>query len=520
MVAAEAYPLAKTGGLGDAVTGMAVAMVEAGIDLQLLLPAYRGVSRKLAGVRTVARLADLPGGPARLLAGRCRETGLSVLLLANDALYDRHGLYVDENGQEYADNAERFAALSHAALRISQGVQAVPVPHLVHAHDWHAGLVPLLLHAHAVRGVKTVMTLHNLAFQGLFPMEKADAVGLPQAYRDESGAQAWGRINYLKAGIAYADRVTTVSRNYAREILTPAFGCGLDPLLAGRGEHLVAIANGIDDRTWDPARDPCLDGMHYSARDVRNKARCKQALQKAFGLAQQPDKVLLAMGNRLTHQKMADVAVQALPLALQAHPELQVVVIGEGERGYEAALRELGERFAGRCGVRIGYDEAAGHRLHAGADMLLHGSRFEPFGLTPLYAMRYGTIPIGSRVGGMADTIHDPGEHAPDEAMRAATGVLFEGDSVQAMVGAIGRAVRLHARAPLWRAMQRNGMTGEFGWTAAVQPYVRLFREMVGPLADEAVRVPALRPVARPALVKVRAIGRPDNRDVGVAAAA
>lgn len=503
MVAAEAYPLAKTGGLGDAVTGMAVAMAHAGIEIDLLIPGYRGVLRMIDRARTVAKLDDIPGGPAKLVRGVCKESGLSILVLRNDALYDRDGLYVDDDGNEYADNAVRFAALSHAAVRVAQGLPGVPTPHLVHAHDWHAGLVPLLLRAAGVTQVKSVLTLHNMAFQGLFGMEHADEIGLPEAYRDESGAQAWGRINYLKAGIRYADRVTTVSRNYAREILTPAFGCGLDPLLKERGTDLLAIANGIDEHTWNPACDPVLGDMQYDPRDVRNKARCKQALQREFGLEQDPTRVVLGMGSRLTHQKMADVVLHALPIALDAHPELQVAIIGRGDHGIEHALVELAQRYPGRLGVHIGYDEDSGHRLHAGADALLHGSRFEPFGLTPLYAMRYGTIPIGSRLGGMVDTIADPGPGAPDEAMRAASGVLFDGDSPHAMAQAISRALRLHSHPTLWRAMQRNGMTADFSWRTAVEPYARLFREMAGALPDTGKVRTLVRPVATPALVPV-----------------
>ena len=512
MVAAEAYPLAKTGGLGDAVTGMACAMAQAGIDIDLLLPAYRDVLDRLGGARTVATLEGLPGGPASLVHGVCKASGLSILALRNDALYGREGLYVDDEGNEYADNAIRFAALSHAAVHVARGVPGVPTPHLVHAHDWHAGLVPLLLHAAGVSQVKSVLTLHNLAFQGLFGMEHADAIGLPEAYRGESGAQAWGRINYLKAGIRHADRVTTVSRNYAREILTPAFGCGLDPILKERGNDLLAIANGIDDHTWNPARDPVLGERCYDARDVRNKALCKQALQREFGLEQDPGRVVLGMGSRLTHQKMADVVVHALPLALDAHPELQVAIIGRGDHAIERALVDVAQRYPGRCGVHVGYDEDSGHRLHAGADALLHGSRFEPFGLTPLYAMRYGTIPIGSRLGGMVDTIADPGASSHDEAMRSATGVLFDGDHPQAMAEAIGRALRLHARPAVWRAMQRNGMTTDFSWRSAVEPYARLFRELAGALPDAGRVRTLVRPVAAPGLMPVAS---PSAKSVG-----
>ncbi len=483
MVAAEAYPLAKTGGLGDAVTGMSMAMGAAGLDVQLLIPAYQGVIQKLSRARVVAHLPELPGGPATLLRGRCKTSGLTVLALRNDSLYSRHtGLYVGEDGKEHADNALRFAALAHAASRIAQGLPDLERPQVVHAHDWHAALAPLLMKAAGIKDVASVLTIHNLAFQGLYDMQWADKIALPQAYRGEDHAQAWGRINFMKAGIIHADRVTTVSHHYAREILTPEFGCGLDPVLAARGPALMAIANGIDSHEWDPSHDPALGAWRYSARDVRPKAHCKAALQKEFGLPVLPDSPILAMGSRLTHQKMADVAVEALPLALQADPDLQVIAIGRGDAAMEQSLAALAERFPGRCAVRIGFDETTAHRLHAGADMLLHGSRFEPFGLTPVYAMRYGTVPVGSRVGGMVDTIRDAGDQAPDEAMRSATGVLFDGDKATAMAGAIARALRLYRQKPLWRAMQRNGMTADFGWQQAVLPYADLFANLAAAL--------------------------------------
>ncbi|MFD4836664.1 glycogen synthase GlgA [Achromobacter sp. NPDC058515] len=481
IVAGEAFPLAKTGGLGDAITGMARALAEARMPLNVLLPAYRGVLDQLHRVRVVARLQDLPGGQAVLLAGKCPQSGLDFLLLDNDALYDRAGIYADENGCEHPDNGLRYAALSHAAVRVAAGLPGLPRPTLVHAHDWHAGLVPLLLRAAALHDVKSVITIHNLAFQGRFPMENAEAFGVPDWARGDDGAQAWGQLNFLKAGIRYADRVTTVSHNYAREIMTPAFGCGLDELLRRRADDLLPIPNGIDDVLWNPVRDPHLRGLRFSARDLSNKALCKEALQREFGLQPHAGATLMAMGNRLTEQKMADVAVHALPEALDRHPALQVAILGQGDRRLEEALQDVARRYPGRCATHIGYDEAIAHRLHAGSDILLHASRFEPFGLTPLYAMRYGALPIGSRVGGMADTIQDPGVRAPLSAMASANGTLFDGDSPHAMSAAITRAVHLRGHGMLWRIMQRNAMTADFGWRAAMALYASLYRSLVEP---------------------------------------
>lgn len=494
VVAGEAFPLAKTGGLGDAITGMARGLCEAGVPVTVLLPAYRGVRQRLERLRVVAPLHNLPGGEARLLAGHCAQSGLDFLLLENDALYDRPGIYLDENSCEHADNALRYAALAHAAVRVAGGLPGIARPQLLHAHDWHAGLVPLLLREYGPGDVKSIMTIHNLAFQGQFPMECAASLGIPERYRNDEAAGAWGRLNFLKAGIRYADRVTTVSHTYAREILTPAFGCGLEGLLRRRAADLVAIPNGIDNMVWNPVRDPHLGSLRFSARDLARKARCKAALQREFGLHEDAEAVLLAMGSRLTEQKMADVAAQALPEALDRHPRLQVAILGQGDRRLEEALKRLCARFPGRCSTRIGYDEAVAHRLHAGSDMLLHGSRFEPFGLTPLYAMRYGSIPIGSRVGGMADTIDDPGPRAPLSAMAGANGLLFDGDDPAAMNAAIARALRLREDAMLWRTMQRNAMNADFSWRAAAAPYAELYRSLAD--TGRRPRVPAAAEVA------------------------
>lgn len=487
IVAAEAFPLAKTGGLGDAITGMARALVQAQTRPTLLLPAYRGVASRLQSPRrVVAHLAGLPGGDARLLAGECPQSGLPFLLLENDALYDRDGLYLDEHGQPYADNALRYAALAHAALRIAQGLPDLPRPDVVHAHDWHAALTPLLLRAARVDDIKSVLTIHNLAFQGQAPLEDASALGIAAPFCGEDGALAWGQLNFMKAGIRYADRITTVSQRYAREILTPEFGCGLDGALRERVADLLAIPNGIDTQLWNPTRDPHLGALRYGPANLANKRLCKAAAQHEYGLREDPQAVLLIMCSRLTGQKMADVAAQSLPQALEAHPELQVAVLGQGERRLENALRELGQRYPRRCAVRIGYDEAGAHRLHAAGDVLLHGSRFEPFGLTPLYAMRYGTLPIGSRVGGMADTIEDPGAQQPLTAMTRATGVLFDGSAPAQMTAAISRAVHLRRHATVWRAMQRNAMTADFSWRPATAQYLALFQSLSGDRAGPA----------------------------------
>jgi starch synthase len=518
-VTSEAYPLAKTGGLGDAIGGMARALHDAGTSVTIMLPAYRGTVEKLTQVREIARLRRLPGGEARLLHGLCPALGnVSVLLLQNDKLYDRDHLYVDADGREYADNAIRFAALSHAAVRVASGTARLPKPDIVHAHDWHTGLVPLLLRDKGVN-VHSVLTVHNMAFQGVYPLDVAPAIGVDPRYLTVEGIEYWGKLSFLKAGIRYADRITTVSHTYAREILTERFGCGLEGVLATRLHDLLAVPNGIDAQEWDPATDPHLGDHPFDVSDMANKPRCKVRLQRHFGLNEDLRAPLLVMGSRLTNQKMADLVVQAIPRVLDDYPDLQVAVLGQGEKTIEAALRQLQRCYPGRCGVRIGFDEGTAHMLHAGGDMLLHGSRFEPFGLTPLYAMRYGTIPIGSRVGGMADTIMDPGAHVGREAMRHATGLLFDGDTPEAMAAAITRAMSLYRRPAIWQAMRYRAMTADFSWERAAPGYDRLYRSL---MPDDALpeatpaNATAAASAARPSLFQhVTAAARPLTVGVG-----
>lgn len=500
MVTSEAYPFAKTGGLGDAVSGLAHAVCTDTVPVTVLMPGWADTLEKLHGARHVAQFNDLPGGPATLMAGDSRELGVRVLLLCNDALFDREGLYVNTDGKEYEDNAVRFAALSMVAARIAQGIDSLPRPAIVHAHDWHAALAPLFLHQYGIQDVKTVLTLHNVAFQGVYPMDVASELGLKQSYCTPQGLEFWGRLNFLKAGIQFADRLTVVSHNYAREILTPRYGCGLEGLLAARGDDLIAIPNGIDTQLWNPKHDTCLGKRTFSVERMENKAACKRQLQLDYGLTLAKGSFLLAMGSRMTEQKMADVAARALPLALEKYPQLQVCIMGCGDKQMEAELAALAQRYPGRCGVHIGYSEAQAHMLHAGSDALLHGSRFEPFGLTPLYAMRYGTIPIGSRVGGMVDTIIDPGNGPVPPNLFKATGILFDGEAVDDMLGGIERAVDLYAMPLVWRTMQRNAMTTPMGWERTAPLYAHLYQALRPDVAlgrvPERVNVSASPPAA------------------------
>lgn len=492
IVASEAVPLIKTGGLADVITSLARTLRKRSIDAQILMPAYPAALERMPGLQEAGILPDLPGGPGRLLTGTIPDDDVPVVLLRTAGFDSRTGNpYVDQDGVELPDNATCFGALAHTVVAICTGKTALPPPHVVHANDWHAGLAPVLLQLAGIRDTGTLLTIHNLAFQGNFAMEHADVLGIPEAMRTADGGEFWGKLSFLKTGIRYADRISTVSHSYAQEILTPHFGHGMDGLLNARRDDLRAIRNGVDTATWDPASDPLI-ARQFSLADMRGKTLCKRELQALFGLPVDPFAPVLAVGSRMTHQKMADVAQLALPAVLQRFPRAQVVILGCGDHAYEAGFCALAKHFPGRVGVHIGYDEQRAHALHAGADMLLHGSRFEPFGLTPLYSMRYGTIPIASRVGGIVDTIVDTGlDGAP---ANEASGILFDGEDAQSMIAAVSRAFALYENPSLWHAIQCNAMAADFSWEQPAQDYIAVYREVAADATRELFDVPAATP--------------------------
>ncbi|BCF99743.1 glycogen synthase [Paraburkholderia sp. PGU19] len=481
LVASEAMPLAKSGGLGDMVSAYAAALREAGVASTILLPAYPAALERAVGVTPICRISGLPGGEARLLRAHMPDTGVPVLLLQMDHLFRRDNLYQDEQGRDYLDNAIRFASLAAAATRIARGVRGVQMPDIVHAHDWHTGLTPLLMKLAGV-AAKSVFTVHNLAFQGNYPLALGSWMGVPPellvpALTDPRSIEFYGALSMMKAGIVHADQVVTVSENYAREILTPHFGHLMEGVLQACSHKLSGITNGIDSATWNPAIDPLI-ARAYSADDVRGKQACKRDLQQTFGLTVDPFAPLVAIGSRLTSQKLADVVIEALPLLLARDPRLQVAILGKGDAYLEAAVRDLAAAWPQRVGAYIGYDERRAHLLHAGADVLLHGSRFEPCGLTQLYALRYGTIPVASRVGGLRDTIVDyTPERSPELGLPedGATGFLFDGETPEDVAAALQRALDAFMRPSSWHALQRNAMRCDFSWRKPVQAYLKLY---------------------------------------------
>jgi len=489
LVSSEAVPLVKTGGLADVITALAVSLRKCNIDATILMPGYAAALANVGAAMTpVALPRPLPGGPARLLQGTMPGTDVPLLLLDTERFSQRRANpYIDQSGQEFCDNAICFADLAHAAVAICAGETSVPAPHVVHANDWHAGLIPFLLKTAGLHHIGSMLTIHNLAFQGNYSFDLAAQLGLANLPADSlASVEYWGKISYLKAGIQHADCVTTVSQTYAAEILTPRFGYGMEGVLNARRHVLRAIPNGIDSEVWDPQND-ALTSTAFSIDQMRGKTLCKCDLQNLFGLLPvDPFAPIVGIGSRMSHQKMADVVLQAMPAILDQHERMQLVVLGCGERSYEEGFADLAQRYPGRVGVHIGYDERRAHALHAGSDMLLHPSRFEPFGLTPLYAMRYGTIPIASRVGGLSDTIADAG--ADGVINPGASGVLFDGESVPDLTAAMQRAFDLHHDRAAWQTMQRNAMQTNFDWHTAAAAYIEAYRDIAAGEAKLAFR--------------------------------
>jgi starch synthase len=472
-VTSECYPLIKTGGLADVSAALPLALVEAGLDARMLLPGYPAVLAGLTGRHDVGMVTGVPGiGLCRLVSGRL-PNGVPAYAIVAPTLYDRPGNpYLAADGTEWPDNGVRFAALGWVGAAFGRGV-ADPAwrPDLLHGHDWQAGLMPAYLAFHPTQPrPATVMTIHNIAYQGQFPAGQLAALHLPPDSYRMDGLEYYGSIGFLKAGLYYADRLTTVSPTYAREIQSAEYGCGLEGLLATRTDHLDGIVNGVDYGTWNPANDPYL-AARYDHDRLEGKAVNKARLQAEFGLAVRPEAPLFGMISRLTWHKGADLLLDALP-GLFARGG-QLVMLGSGDRGLEAACRRVAAAHPNAAAVTIGYDEALAHRIQGGADLLLVPSRAEPCGLTQLYALRYGTLPLVRRTGGLEDTVIDATPAALADG--CATGFAFDEPTATALGWAIRRAIDLYRQPGRWQGMQRHAMTRDFGWAEPAREYLRVY---------------------------------------------
>jgi len=449
-VTPECAPLTKTGGLGDVSAALPAALRALGHDVRILIPGYPAVLDACQGARRVPSLGS-PGFDAAVL-----ESG-GLLILDCAPLYRRDGgPYQDASGVDWPDNPLRFGLLAKAAALAARGLPA----DVVHANDWPAGLAPLLLK----KEIPCVMTVHNLAFQGNFDAAWVGKLGLPPECFAMEGAEFHGQLSFLKAGLAYADAITTVSPTYAREIQGAELGCGMDGLLRHRAAALTGILNGIDTDVWDPAKDRFID-FHYGSSSLEGKSRNKTQLQNLLGLQVRADVPLFGVVSRLTQQKGTDL-IAAAAEALAAIPA-QLAVLGAGSRDQERMLSNLKKKLPGRIGVQIGFDEGLAHLIEAGADFFLMPSRYEPCGLNQMYSQRYGTPPIARATGGLADTIVDGG-----------TGFLFQHAEPGALLAAVRRAATLWRDEPRRLAMQRAGMARDFGWARSACRYAELYARL------------------------------------------
>ena len=472
-VAPECYPLIKTGGLADVVGALPGALKPLDCEMRVLLPHYPQVTENVGKCKALYAYDDLFGGQALIIANKTGD--LETFLIEAPHLYDRPGNpYLRADGSEWPDNHLRFAALSRVAADFGLGRIDGWKPDIIHAHDWQAGLTAAYLADQDEARPKTVMTIHNLAFQGLYPPDHLATLGLAPDMFTADGLEYFDQIGFLKAGLVYSDAVTTVSPTYANEIRTPAFGMGLDGVLNARSEPVRGILNGIDEDVWDPAEDEIITA-NYSVRSPKKKQKNKVALQQRFGLAERPDAMLACVISRLTDQKGIDLLFDALPTLIDGGGQL--AVLGSGDPALEDLAKEASVRYPGHVGAHIGYDEALSHEIQAGSDVILIPSRFEPCGLTQLIGLRYGTLPLVSRTGGLADTVID----ANDAAVRAgaATGFQFSPVDAETLDFALERALALYRQTRTWKRMVRCAMSQDVSWDSSAKDYMALYESLI-----------------------------------------
>jgi starch synthase len=475
----EVYPLVKTGGLADVSGALPAALIKAGIDVRVLLPGYPEAMDKAEAKRQVATLGDplSVGAETKLISARLPGSGVPVWLLDCPALYDRPGgPYQDSTGIDYPDNHLRFGMLSWAAAHLASADSPVKWrPQVLHCHDWQAGLAPAFLHAwDQPERPATIFTIHNIAYQGQFPPETVARLGLPPEMYQIDGLEYYDHLSFLKAGLFYSDRLSTVSPRYAKEIQSWPHGCGIEGLLALRAGDLTGIVNGADYSVWDPSADPHLAIPYAPADFIAGKAANKAAVQAELGLAQDLEAPLFVIVSRLNDLKGMDLVLSVLPALLRLGAQLAVV--GTGDRTLEEAFRAAADSQPEQISARIGYSEALAHKLMAGGDMLLMPSRFEPCGLTQFYAFRYGAVPVAHTTGGLADTVVDS---TYDGIMTGtATGFAFEHANAGALQWCVERAIATFRQKEVWRKIQTNCVYQDFGWDRSAARYIEMYRAL------------------------------------------
>lgn len=471
----EMHPLIKTGGLGDVAGALPLELAHLGHEVPIILPAYPACKTRLDNLTEIARLQpSLEAEPVRILESRLPEGPNPIWLVDSPKHFERPGNpYLDKNGQDWPDNAARFATFCQAIIALVNHPGFNWQPDIIHCNDWQTGLVPALL-TRTDRRPATIFTLHNLSYQGVFPYENFKALELPSKLWSSAALEFYRRFSFIKGGLIFADWLTTVSPTYAREILTPAFGCGLDGVLRERAGQLTGILNGASYQCWNPASDTFIE-QNYSQASWHGKALNKLALQRHYGLPQDETIPLLAFVGRLVEQKGIDLIINALPPLFSE--KIQAVFLGEGDKNYEDDLQQLASRYPQQMGISLSYNEQLAHSTQAGADIFLMPSRFEPCGLTQLYALRYGTVPVVRNTGGLADTVVDATEENLQQGL--ATGFAFEESTASSLLTAIRRALALYHQRQQWRKLALNGMAQDFSWQISAKAYLNLYHRVV-----------------------------------------
>ena len=471
----EVTPLIKTGGLADVSGALPAALRTIGVDVRVLVPGYNQVMAQLAQFKFEAAFNDLPGFPsARLLSG-ILPNKVPLFVLDCPSLYRREGgPYQDSTGQDWVDNAQRFGLLSKVAAVL--GSNASPIgwrPDLVHCNDWQTGLAPAYLHF-TPGAVPSIITIHNLAFQGIFSAQTVQALHLPNSCFSINGVEFHGKMSFLKAALFYADHITTVSPSYAKEIQQESHGSGLQGLLTTRSDDLTGILNGIDTEEWNPAKDKYLV-KKYNSANMAGKAANKEALQSRFGLKLEPDMALLGIVGRLTEQKGLDLLLEIAPLLTEL--PVQLVILGSGDEQMQKSARDLSHLYPGKIGVHIGFSEELSHLIEAGADMFVMPSRFEPCGLNQFYSQRYGTPPIVHATGGLVDSVVDCTDTTLNDG--SASGFMFDAMSADNLIATIRRALGLFHDKKKWQLLCKICMSKDFSWEASAKAYRALYTKLM-----------------------------------------
>ena len=483
-VTSEAFPLIKTGGLADVSGSLPAALQSLDADVRILIPGYPAVLEKLVNLKFLTTISNLPNiGSINLIQGEMPETKVPVIAIESTGLYQRDGgPYVDAKGKEWEDNPTRFGTLSLVAaiLSIEQSPLKDWIPDVTHCNDWQSGLTPAFMHFMSavctqMKQAKSVLSIHNLAFQGCYHADWVTRLGLPAECYQIDGLEYYGQLSFLKAGVFYADGLSTVSPTYAKEIQTEAYGFGMQGLLTARGKEIHGILNGLDTNEWNPATDPHL-AKHYDADNLTGKRAVKAALQTKLNLKVEAKTPLLGVVSRLTHQKGLDMLLTCAE-TLITEQGCQLAVLGSGDAILEQGYRDLAKRFPDQVSVTIGYNEALSHQIMAGCDIFIMPSRFEPCGLNQMYGLRYGTPPVVTNTGGLADSVQDSNDESIKD--KSATGFVMPKATPEELLSATEMALRYCRDEKTWKAIQQNGMRQNLDWSKSARAYLAMYEEIL-----------------------------------------